>query len=74
MDLQPACRTQSAHARSAMEHAMEFRRPKCPRCGATLLVAEHSAFSLNGGVRHNWSCDDCGNEFVTSVRVLPRQA
>jgi hypothetical protein len=38
-----------------------------------LLVAEQSAFNLNGRIRHTWTCDDCGNEFVTSVRVLPRQ-
>lgn len=52
----------------------QLRRPQCPRCGSTLLVAEESAFNLNGRIRHTWSCDACRNEFVTSVRVLPRQA
>jgi len=52
----------------------QLSRPKCPRCGSTLLVAEQSAFNPNGRIRHTWSCDDCGNEFVTSVRVFPRQA
>ena len=49
-----------------------LRRPHCPRCGSALLMAEESAFNLNGRIRHTWSCDDCGNEFVTSIRVLPR--
>jgi ribosomal protein S27AE len=53
---------------------VELRPPRCPRCGSALLVAEESAFNPNGRIRHTWSCDACGNEFVTSVRVLPRQA
>jgi RNase P subunit RPR2 len=52
----------------------KLSRPTCPQCGSMLLVAEESAFNLNGRIRHTWTCDDCGNEFVTSVRVLPRQA
>lgn len=50
----------------------ELSRPKCPHCSSTLLVAEESAFNPNGRIRHTWSCDDCGHEFVTSVRVFPR--
>jgi hypothetical protein len=49
-------------------------RPKCPRCGSIALVAARSAFNPNGRIRHTWSCDDCGNEFVTSIRVFPPQA
>lgn len=51
----------------------ELSRPRCPRCGCTLFVAEQSAFNPNGRICHTWSCDDCGNEFATSVRVFPRQ-
>jgi ribosomal protein S27AE len=51
----------------------DLSRPKCPSCGSVLLLAEHSAFMPKGRVRHAWSCDDCGHEFVTSIRVLPRQ-
>jgi DNA-directed RNA polymerase subunit RPC12/RpoP len=50
------------------------RRPCCPRCGSMLLVAEQSAFNLNGGIRHDWACDRCGEEFATSIRVLPPRA
>lgn len=46
-------------------------RPNCPRCGSTLLVAEESRFNGTGRIDHDWSCDDCGNEFKTSIRLLP---
>jgi hypothetical protein len=49
-----------------------FGRPKCPRCGRVLLIAEESRFNIRGRIDHAWSCDDCGNEFVTSIRLLPR--
>jgi predicted RNA-binding Zn-ribbon protein involved in translation (DUF1610 family) len=50
-------------------------RPNCPRCGSTLLVAEESRFSSSGRIDHDWLCDQCGNAFVTSIklgRVLAR--
>jgi RNase P subunit RPR2 len=50
----------------------DFRRPKCPRCGSMLLIAEESAFNLRGRIRHAWSCDDCSHEFVTSITLWPR--
>jgi len=37
-----------------------------------LLVAEESAFSVAGRIRHAWSCDDCNHEFVTSIALGPR--
>jgi ribosomal protein S27AE len=52
----------------------DLSRPKCPSCGSVLFVAEHSTFNPDGRIRHTWSCDECGNEFVTSIRVLPPQA
>jgi ribosomal protein S27AE len=52
----------------------DLSRPKCPRCGSVLFAAERSAFNPNGRIRHTWSCDACGNEFVTSITVLPPQA
>lgn len=65
MDIQTACRAPST---------ADLSRPNCPHCGSTLLFAEQSAFNFNGRIRHTWSCDQCGNQFVTSVRVLPRRA
>jgi hypothetical protein len=37
-----------------------------------LLIAEESRFNVRGRIDHAWSCDDCGKEFVTSIRLLPR--
>jgi hypothetical protein len=36
-------------------------------------LAERSAFNLNGRIRHSWTCDECGEEFATSISVLPLQ-
>jgi hypothetical protein len=52
-------------------------RPQCPRCGSVLLVAESSRFDAGtanamGRIDHDWSCDDCGNAFATSIRLCPR--
>ena len=44
-------------------------RPNCPRCGSALLVAEESRFSSSGRIDHDWLCDQCGNTFVTSIKL-----
>lgn len=49
--------------------AESLSRPKCPRCHSTLLVAEESRFSATGRIDHDWLCDDCGNAFVTSIKL-----
>lgn len=64
MSIQLACNTQDA-----VTH--DFGRPKCPRCGSILLIAEESQFNLSR-IRHAWTCDDCGHEFVTSIALYPR--
>jgi ribosomal protein S27AE len=65
MSIQFACNTREAVTQ-------DFRRPKCPRCGSTLLIAEESKFVLKGRIRHSWSCDECAHEFVTSITLWPR--
>jgi hypothetical protein len=52
--------------------AYDFGRPKCPRCGSIVLIAEESAFNLRGRIRHAWACDDCSHEFVTSIPLWSR--
>jgi predicted RNA-binding Zn-ribbon protein involved in translation (DUF1610 family) len=47
-------------------------RPNCPQCGSVLLVAEESCFSVGGRIDHSWSCDDCGNKFLTSIKLSRR--
>jgi RNase P subunit RPR2 len=62
MSIQFACNAQNVVVR-------DFGRPKCPRCGSVLLIAEASEFNLKGCIRHVWSCDDCAHEFATSIRL-----
>ncbi len=44
MSIQSACDASNPVTREFL--AQEFRRPKCPRCGSVLLIAEESAFNL----------------------------
>ena len=60
------------HAACETEPHRDFGRPKCPACGGTLLIAEESVFSADGRIRHAWSCDDCGHDFVTSIALRLR--
>jgi len=62
--------TASLRAPSEPPHPTEdLSRPKCPRCGSALLVAEESRFSPSGRIDHDWLCDDCGNTFGTSIKL-----
>jgi ribosomal protein S27AE len=48
----------------------ELMRPECPRCGSIVLMAERAALDRHSRIRHVWSCDECGHEFVTSIAVI----
>ena len=62
--------TPPLRGRSEPPHPTEdLSRPKCPRCGSALLVAEESRFSPSGRIDHDWLCDDCGNTFGTSIKL-----
>jgi predicted RNA-binding Zn-ribbon protein involved in translation (DUF1610 family) len=47
-----------------------FAMPPCPQCGDTLLAPEISEHVSAHEVRHRWSCDACGHEFVTWVDLF----
>lgn len=51
----------------------EFRRhllqPACPRCGDMLTAATGAELAARGSIRNSWSCDSCGHDFVTAVRL-----
>ena len=73
MIVQSACQSLSPRV-LATEN---LSRPHCPRCGGVMLVAEESRFNANasnamGRIDHDWSCDDCGNEFRTSISLRRR--
>jgi hypothetical protein len=58
-------------ALSVREFRRNLQRPTCPRCGDTLLAAEASELIARGHIRNSWSCDSCGHDFVTAVRLSP---
>jgi transposase-like protein len=58
----------TARSRAPSE-PLHLSRPKCPHCGNALLVAEESRLSASGRIEHDWSCDDCGNTFSTSITL-----
>jgi len=44
-------------------------RPLCPHCNDTLVAPALSVHVHQNDIRHWWSCDTCGHEFLTSVSV-----
>lgn len=43
--------------------------PSCPKCHDLLCAPAASEFVSKEHVRHQWSCETCGHEFATSVRL-----
>jgi DNA-binding NarL/FixJ family response regulator len=39
----------------------------CPNCSAPIFAAYASEYVSDGGVRHQWLCDNCACDFVTVV-------
>jgi transcription elongation factor Elf1 len=48
--------------------------PSCPNCNDLLFAPAASEFVSKTRVRHIWSCDTCGHEFSTSVRLFLSQS
>jgi len=46
----------------------------CPHCDELVVAPEVSEFVSDGKVRHFWSCDSCGHEFKTAVRLSVPEA
>ena len=47
-----------------------FALPSCPKCNDLLFAPAASEFVSKEQVRHQWSCEACGHEFSTSVRLF----
>jgi hypothetical protein len=43
--------------------------PICPNCEDLVFAPTASEFVSKSRVRHTWSCETCGHEFSTSVRL-----
>jgi ribosomal protein L37AE/L43A len=46
-----------------------FALPVCPKCHDLQFAPAASEFVSKGKVRHFWSCEACGHEFSTSVKL-----
>ena len=49
-------------------------RPHCPHCDDMLVAPAVSVHVHHDDIRHWWSCDACGHEFMTSVTVTNMRA
>jgi ribosomal protein S27AE len=54
----------------AQAKPLRSQRLKCPRCGGIVFLADRSRFDLARRIEHVWCCDDCCNEFVTSISLV----
>ena len=55
--------------RSGVTMRRRFTLPSCPKCNDLLFAPAASEFVSKEHVRHQWSCETCGHEFSTSVRL-----
>jgi RNase P subunit RPR2 len=57
-------------------HADKLVRSHCPQCDDLMVAPARSQHVQNDLVRHWWSCETCGHEFRTTVRLpaLPAEA
>ena len=52
----------------AREMRRQPRTVRCSICPDTMVTHEASVFKSDGEVSHLWSCDTCGQGFVTEWR------
>ena len=59
------------HAETHMstEASRRLALPACPKCDDLQFAPAASEFVSKGKVRHFWSCEACGHEFSTSVKL-----
>jgi transcription elongation factor Elf1 len=62
-----------AELRVAPMQPRRFPLPHCPECNDLLFAPAASEHVTARHVRHLWSCEACGHEFETSVRLTFRR-
>ena len=50
--------------------ASRIALPSCPNCNDLVFAPAASEFVSKTRVRHIWSCEACGHQFFTSVRLF----
>ena len=58
-----------AAARAARPYARPVVRPTCPHCKDVLFAATVSVHVHDNDIRHWWSCETCGHQFMTTVAL-----
>jgi ribosomal protein L37AE/L43A len=61
--------TAPTEAHVASVASQRIALPACPKCRDRQLAPTASEFVSKGQVRHFWSCEACGHEFSTSVKL-----
>ena len=64
-----ASMTAPAEAHMASVASQRIDLPACPECNDLQLAPAASEFVSKSQVRHFWSCEACGHEFSTSVKL-----
>jgi len=65
-----AAMTGHAETHTSTVGSRRFALPSCPNCHDLLFAPTASEFVSKNRVRHTWSCESCGHEFSTSVRLF----
>lgn len=60
------------HTATLVPEARPFGMRPCTHCDEWVVAPEASEFMGNGKIRHIWSCDSCGHQFETTVRLASR--
>ncbi len=61
-----------ASFRKRSDRAGYFELQACPGCQETLVSPIASEYVGEGRVQHHWSCDACGHEFRSSIKLFRR--
>jgi len=69
MTTEEAAMTTPAEVHVASVTSQRIALLACPECSDLQLAPAASEFVSKGQVRHFWSCEACGHEFTTSVKL-----
>jgi len=64
--------TPQSDMRAAPRSVKRFGQSLCPKCQDMVLAPAVSEYVNENLIRHAWSCESCGHEFQTSVRLFGR--
>ena len=57
-------------SRSAEFHVGQLVRPNCPHCAEQQFASAACVHVNDNDIRHWWNCENCGHQFMTTVRLV----